>query len=463
MNTTISERSYRVLRAIAILALGIGLTRDLHEPWIGLHDWNGAFYSQLARNLLRYPLSVHHGMGVVAVGAAIPAPDESSIYATHPPGLVWLVAAAFAMFGEREAVARCVPIACSLGSLALLMTILRKRLGKGVAALTGLFVGFTPMMVYFGRMVNHEAVCLFFMLAAIACWDRLVDRALAGRALAGLVWAATAFFVIWVDWPGSLFMALYCGWLILMWRRGETRGTWVVAACAWSIVCITGLMVYLVYAGFDGRWADLYAVFLSRREALEVGTSPTLWSYTLDNLQWPLLILFPVGLVHYVRHALSTSIHRHKGPFTIDNLNILMATGLLWVLIFLRQYRIHNYWLYYLGPHIALCGALAVHGVHDLSRRKRSATWGAMIIIGIVVGFGIRGTAIYYDEVTCRPRDVEVWKQGNAMSKPTDRIRLAWDPRVIETHGGYRFVNIAPAQLAYYLDRAIDVDLGATK
>ena len=52
--------------AIALLCgmYAYGLTRDINEPWVGWHDWNGAFFSQLARNFLRYPFDVHRGMPI---------------------------------------------------------------------------------------------------------------------------------------------------------------------------------------------------------------------------------------------------------------------------------------------------------------------------------------------------------------------------------------------------------------
>ena len=127
------------LCVLAVLALyAAGLSRDLTEPWVGMHDWNGAFYSQLARNLLRYPWSEHHGVPIVAVGESLPPADERSFYATHPPGLVWLVAGAFAMGGEAESVARMVPIVASLASLLLLVPLVAAGRDRETAVVVGL-------------------------------------------------------------------------------------------------------------------------------------------------------------------------------------------------------------------------------------------------------------------------------------------------------------------------------------
>ena len=116
-------------RAVAIILIlyAVIILRDIRDPWTGLHDWNGAFYSQLARNLLRYPFDMHHGMPVVAVGDALPQDGEWSFYPTHPPGLVWCIAVSFRIFGEHEWAARLVPILASLATLSLLIRAIQVR------------------------------------------------------------------------------------------------------------------------------------------------------------------------------------------------------------------------------------------------------------------------------------------------------------------------------------------------
>ncbi|HUN80557.1 MAG TPA: glycosyltransferase family 39 protein, partial [Phycisphaerae bacterium] len=256
MSRTISPFSYRLSAAAIATLFAIGLTNDLSEPWIGLHDWNGAFYSQLARNLIRYPSEIHHGLGIVAMGAAVPPPEERSIYATHPPGIVWLVAGAFRVLGESEAVARCVPILFSLGTILLLMNVVKRRYGPIIALLTGLIYALTPLCVYFGRMVDQEPPCLFFMLAAVAGWDRVGASESRGWAIP--VWGFSMAAMIVIDWAGVLFAGLFGLWLILIDRRQRLRTT---LAATWLFICVAAMLIYLVYAGFNGRWADLWAVF----------------------------------------------------------------------------------------------------------------------------------------------------------------------------------------------------------
>jgi 4-amino-4-deoxy-L-arabinose transferase-like glycosyltransferase len=428
-----------------VVIFAVGLTNDLSEPWIGLHDWNGAFYSQLARNLLRYPVEVHHGMGVVAMGEGIPPPAERSLYATHPPGVVWLVAGAFEIGGQSEGVARCVPIAFSIGTILLLMQVVRRRYGLAIALLSGLIYTLMPMAIYFGRMVDQEPPCLFFMLAAVACWDSVNDPR--RGILATIGWMVSILAMVWIDWAGVLFAGFFFLYGFENPGARRTRLGW-----AWILAMVFGMLCYLVYAGLEGRWSDLWAIFTSRRGEAPEGAA-TLGQQTLANLGWGILAIGLLGLIIAMRDPRELISFIARG----DPLNVLAATGIVWLLLFLRQYRIHEYWLYYLGPHIAL---MAAYGVVSLARFVRPPRLGAIIatlaMIWLMVS-GIRGTAAYFRRITCKPQDVNTWKEINLATGPFDRVTLPFNPITEERHGGYVFHNVVSAQLAYYMDRPVTV------
>ncbi len=465
-----------MLLLLAVFAAG--LCRDISEPWVGLHDWNGAFFSQLARNLLRYPTSVHHGMPLVAVGAAAPPPAECSIYATHPPALVWLVAGTFRLLGESEITARLLPILASLGSLALLVGLVRRAHGRAAARLTGAIYALMPMSVYFGRMVNHEAICLFCILAAAAAWCVVSDAgATRGvRRWAGAGWAIAVTLGIWVDWPVLLFAGLFCLHLVgAAWRRRIDRRT-AVAAIGVVVLAAASMLAFLVYAGLDGRWADLGAVFLSRTGSGD-DAGPRMqapaqgaWAFTLANLSWPVLVCAVVGLLLGVRRVLSRRkatggelrAERRAGSRAASvGLSLVALTGLIWLLVFWRQYELHSYWMYYLSPAGALFAAQAFAAARRrLAGRSALISYGCLSILLVMTGvFELRGARDYFD--TAYPDlmyDVRAWKGIHDRTSPGDRLLLHRDAVRAESHGGYRFRNIVPPQLAYYLDRPFDVE-----
>ncbi|MBX3395897.1 MAG: glycosyltransferase family 39 protein [Phycisphaerae bacterium] len=504
-------RGWWVFIVLVVGIYAIGLCRDVTEPWIGLHDWNGAFFSQLARNLDRYPFGIHHGMPIVAVGSEVPPPTERSIYATHPPGLVWLVAGAFRVFGESEWAARVVPIVASAASLVLLVHLWRVAFGASPALIAAGFYAVMPMSVYFGRMVNHEAVCLCAMLAASACW---VQSCRSGPSASGdrgrLAPARDATFLTlfgtflvagcWIDWSSCLFAAVFLSYVLHRSRRrpvrdGEGRGgIGRQAAMLTALPVATGcaaMMAYIVYAGLGGRWADLAAIFFSRatddrgvapRPALAQGGD--VWQNTVENLSWPLLVLAAIGLV-----ARLLSLIRERSKESAGNeasasverrfaargaLAIIGVTGVIWLAVFPRQYALHQYWLFYLGPAIAMYAARAVLMLtrsrvgapsRDLSSptnlaagsaEGRIARAGCMLF---VMSLAWIAQFTYFDRgEQAIVQAVAGWRRIREVTGPDDRIILWRDPTWPERRGGYLFRNIVPPQFAFYADRAFTVE-----
>ena len=471
------SNGYQRFCVVLLLAVyAAGLTHGMSRPWTGMHDWNGAFFSQLARNLLRYPIEVHHGMGLVAVGEAVPPPEERSIYATHPPGLIWLIAAAFRLLGEAEWAARLVAVLPSLATLVLLVRILDRAWGRQTALLAGLIYSVLPMTVYFGRMVDHEAVCLFFMMAATCAWQELTAGDSSPgprRMIARLAWIVAILGAILVDWPGLIFAALFCIYVLIQWIRRR-----VDAASALMVVIVAALgaaatLAYLVYAGLDGRWGDLVAIFVSRateaegemvRKDLSAPGGP--WQYTVENLTWPMMLLAMIGAVMCLlagrasRAGLEAQDSGRPIAGRAGVLWILPATGVIWLCLFWRQYERHNYWLFYLGPAAAMFAAQAL-----LSLRERFTAYGRQpadgvmfAVMGAILAFAFHGTEDYFARISSPPDAVLAWAQINRATRPDDRMLLYSSPVLEEWRGDYRFRNLVPPQMAYYLDRAFDVE-----
>lgn len=466
-----------VLLVTAVYAAG--LSRELTQPWVGMHDWNGAFFSQLARNLLRYPLSLHQGMPIVAVGESVPPPEERSIYATHPPGLTWLVAGAFAVLGEGEWVARLVPIAASLGTLWLLIWLIDRGIGRRTAVLAGLTYSVMPMSVYFGRMVDHEAICLFCMLAALCAWRFIRRRDLSARARQGAwtLWVLSITCAIWVDWSGVLFACVFCGYAVIERRRGMVRGRTLAVVCAVVVIATAAMVTYLVEAGLAGSWADLIAIFNSRttgsRGEPEWSGDAALsrqWTYTVENLTWPIAALFVIGLL------LRSRVGRSKRPESSNyggtefdhGLGAVLVTALLWVCVLWRQYERHNYWLFYLGPAAAMHTAVAMTRLQiwidaAFGRGGRFALYASA---GVVIVFGLRGVDAYFERIWYPSDAVTAWRRlHDEQSRAGDRVLMLVNPIRREQRGDYHFRNIVPPQFAYYLDRSFDVtpDLPAVR
>lgn len=408
-------------------------------------------------------MDVHRGMPLVAVGLDAPA-SERSIYATHPAGLVWVLAATFAAIGESEAAARLTAVGASLLTLALWVRIVCRAGGREVAMLCGLFYSIMPMSVYFGRMVNHEAYCLLGMVLALSCWQDMVARGRSARhrwivvagCLAGLCLSMV------IDWIGVLYAGLFC--LHVARRRREVGDGVVAVTWAVSGLCVAGIMTHIVYGGLDGRWANLVAIFTSRSATLEPGGASLFWHNTVDNLTLPVMALAAVGLpanglVHRRTRPAGGSVTDEASSGGMDGGWILVVSGLGWLLIFRRQYQIHQYWLFYLGPMIALWSARGVLTIRDALRGFGAVVSHGLACAAVLIALLAcqRGVDDFFARRQCPMEFIEACRAMRAATVPDERVVLQGDPIVTEQFGSYVFRNITPPQLAYYLDRPFDV------
>lgn len=469
--TPLSHASRIAQLALLVIYAAI-LCRGIANPWTGLHDWNGAFYSQLARNLLRYPFDMHHGMPVVAVGDALPGDGEWSFYPTHPPGLVWCIAASFRIFGDCEWAARLVPILASLATLALICRAARERFGDAMALAAGGIYVLQPMAGYFGRMPDQEAPCLFLMLAAVLAADRHLyqtNRPLP-RLRPGFIWSICILAAIWMDWVAVILAALVSLRAVIARVRGQIATGHCLRIVAAPVIATILLVVYLLRVGFAGRAADLLAVFTARA-GVTVGTAGpdlhalTPWINTVDNLTLPVMALAIVGLVISSRRSLKAPSAPPNTSPKIDGLSLLGITGLIWVAVFWRQYLVHQYWLYYLGPSIA---NLAAAGILTIYHRLAAISAGTAKVVSALIAIGMVAASHFtmndlHKRVHCPPADITAWQSARkviltnwgtdrAKLNPPPPVILARNPIHIETRGNYSFRNIVPPQFAYYFD-----------
>jgi len=473
-----APRRSRLVAAIILILFAAILLRDVREPWTGLHDWNGAFYSQLARNLLRYPFDMHHGMPIVAVGDAAPADGEWSFYPTHPPGLVWCIAVSFRIFGEYEWSARLVPILASLGTLILLIRAAQMRFGNSTALVAAAIYALLPMAGFFGRMPDQEAPCLFLMLAAVLAADRHLFQSstTVARIRPGFTWTVCITAAIWMDWVAIILAALVCLRALHERIRGRITSGLCARIVAPPAAAIILLLVYLMHFGFAGRAADLFAVFTARAGVSVGSAGPALhaltpWTNTVDNLTLPIIALAVMGLVISCRRAASSPTEATVNSVSPSGLTLLAITGVVWMALFWRQYLVHQYWLYYLGPAVAIFAARAVVWLY----RTVAARWpiAAPAISAVLVVATIAASHItmmdLHKRVHCPMSDISAWRESRNIIIShwgTERFRLIPPPPTIlvrsplhiERRKTYAFRNIVPPQFAYYFDLTFIVE-----
>ncbi|MCK6483507.1 MAG: glycosyltransferase family 39 protein [Phycisphaerae bacterium] len=491
---------------LALLTLHAALlSRDAAAPWVGMHDWNGAYYSCLARNMLRYPFEVTRGLPVVEMGPHPPPVDEAVRYATHPPGLIWLISGSFALFGVSEAAARLAPIVCSLASLWLLMRITAGTLGRATAMIAGLLYAVMPMTAFFGRMVDQEAVALCFMLASWWGWFAYHGEVATGRSRAYClgVWALATLAAIWIDWPGVLSAGVV--FLDAVRRRAGLRrhspaasqhppapmargsGRLVALAALLPAAGTAAVLMLLVYVGMNGSWAAMRDMAFSRAEGDAVENIDSIrrdrsmrgggLQLTRDNFSDAVLVLACIGaaaslvgrrrargaedreqdsgIVEQQHAAANVPIAARLGTPNWIPFWVMTFVGGAWLALFWQQFLRHNYWQYYLAPTAVILAGVGVRAIHAGARRisDRLAQPTAVLILLATAGSSLVRVDDYFTRRSFSADYIRGWQDIASKLSPDESVALYGSFIEFDRRGAYSYRNLAPPHLVYYLDR----------
>lgn len=261
----------------------------------------------------------------------------------HGPFLFHTTAAGFFLFGDSDTTARLVP--ALMGTVLIAMSwLLRDRIGTwGVVAL-GLFLAFSPTLLYFSRFLRNDIYIAVWTLGLVVAIWRYVDGRqmrylVAAAALMALSFATkeTTFITI------AVFVLFFNGWVA--WQLGEqtcpTGGvrerdgrpwTWVdrgavavaVAPLAWVVVALWPL-IDRVRGGM--RWSERTAPM----DVLLILGTFTLPQFSAA-IQVPLEGLgVDLGASASAWFGLDPTVEARIGLITVATLLVLTATiGLMW-------------------------------------------------------------------------------------------------------------------------------------
>jgi 4-amino-4-deoxy-L-arabinose transferase-like glycosyltransferase len=366
------------LLASLLLVAARLLSYEIDRPWVGLHDFNGAVWSNVARNYNRYGFAATRFGQVNNYGSL--TPKTFSFYIHHPPLLPILVALSFRIFGESEASARYVPIVFSLGALVFVFLISKHFWGTLGASIASTALVATPHYLYLGRMVNHEPLTFFFIMGAAyfyALWRDSASR---------LSYALFAAFLIGGSlsgWP----MFIFIGSVFLLDVVLERR------VCKETLVLpLVGLVLFglfLVHVsllkGWESASADLVSIARTRTGQAPVASTGEydwvkvpgrVYFWLTLEFTWPMLALSLLGTaaIAFVRSS--------RSRLFLGLVLTLLVVALLFIVIFPQGAWHHDYWVFYfLGPF-----ALSAAVLGSLSFAKKWLNLAALMVSGVLVG-----------------------------------------------------------------------------
>jgi hypothetical protein len=378
----------RAAPLVAGLTLALLLALRIDAPWRFIHDDNGAFVQGLASAHLRAGLDHTRGQGFFlrrVDGGLVP-------YLHHPPLFPLAVAAAYRLTGRSDPlVTRLVPAGFHLAGLAGLF-LLGRMLFPTSPVTTALALGvfaIVPMSAYFGKMPNHEATALCWVIWALVLTESYRGRPRRAALLGAVTLWTLACFTAWGAYP---ILGAITG-LFLIEAISEKRPGARRAALALGLTFAASVMLVLGQIAWAGAGlgaagifeaADSWAVHRQglKRVARDLGVAIDFHRNYFANIPF----LFYVAWLATRARAL---LFRVKRPIS-EPTRLVLAGSLACIgLIFLfpRAIAVHAYNQFWFLPFESLAVAeLAVEGWDRLARRpalRRSLA--ALAVAGTLV------------------------------------------------------------------------------
>lgn len=359
---------WKLCAAALLILLGVVLCGRLSHPWTFNDDYNGAFWSQAARNFSQAGYLTSAGVPAPLYFGPPPIPPDA-LYVHHPTLLAGMMFVDRALLGESERAARCLPVFFSLLTAALLWLFVAWCAGRREAAFALAFYVAAPMELHYGQMVNFEAPELFFLLGALCCFHlwRLQRARLAG---AGLV--ICCLLAMWTDWLGYLLVIVLAGRLLVKERGSGAKMAGALVIAAFLSGCALLLQIHLAQ---PGAWHELFSAFRERSSHADLAggqftTAQWLqaqFSY-LTSLFNPAAILLAIAgaiLAYCVRGRLSA---REAAPLQIAT--DLFFIDAFYVCALRNQSYIHDFAsFYYLIPVAIFPAFLIEHILRGIESR----------------------------------------------------------------------------------------------
>jgi hypothetical protein len=339
-------------RAAAAVVFAFAAACSLHMvgnfwQW-GHNGYNGAAFSQAARNSLRFGI-----VGQAQYHTGLEPPPESAIYTHHPMMLHLHLVALLGMLGDDEWVGRLVPTAYTLLNLLMVFVIARRLGGPALGLLSAALFAVLPINLIFANMINHEQGGIFWCLVTVWAWTMWVRGGRWRYLLAACtaVTIATQF-----DWPGyyvAFFVAVHAvvlGWTrhrgMLRWRPEHT---WIAVFSAVVLVNFAGffLWIRLSQGSLDGM-RDSFAARTS--------SPPGYWRWLLVQIK-DMYGAVPLALL--AGWVATSAAGLRRGALQLVDVVALMflLAQAIHSTVFQQAGMFHSYWTYWLAPAVAIGGA----------------------------------------------------------------------------------------------------------
>jgi hypothetical protein len=383
----------RLLRhgIILIVVLHLALVSiHIRQPWVGADAFNGAFWSNVAHNYVKYGfLKTKFGQVTNYEYEVVKDSSGFRYYQNHPPLWPWILGVAFKVLGEGELQARLVSILFSAAGVFLLYKLLDGLYGRAAALIAAFLYATLPVTAFYGHHPNHEPLTVAFVLAVVLLYERWVRRGTTANFVLLIVVYLTAMIT---DWPAYLLSVLLPVHHLIARRR--IGRTWLFPVISVTVLCLHfGHSFFLRpdsfrYA-FDFLLGYMGVLGHAKNTQLHIPLAFSAGQYlrVVSNklavlLTLPALLAALFGLIPLLRDIKAGGQSR-ASALTVAVPSVLAMS---WVLIFWGQHFITNNWLYYLALPVSILCAMAARyfGRTDV-RELWSPTSPAVVFLCVLI------------------------------------------------------------------------------
>ena len=277
-----------IVMAAIMVFLAVMLLRNIGAPLLDQHSWRQTDTASFAQGLAEGAFDIMHPKFLAyypdRYGIEGAVESEFNFYPL-------LVAGLYRIFGVHDIIARLVSVIFSLGTALWVFLLGRRYLGRVAGWLGALFMGLSPLFVFYGRNVQPDATVLFLSVGALVFFTRWLDSDRWLDYVVALCLAALSF----LTKIPSLYMGIplfYAAWAKYRGRLFAQARLWIFVlvallpavayyAYARSNFYASGMTVYGIAGGWPGSGKfdtlgqllspDFYRVMLVRFRGMWLG------------------------------------------------------------------------------------------------------------------------------------------------------------------------------------------------
>lgn len=362
---------------------------EINEPWIGIHDFQGALFSLISRNI------EHYGFLNTSFGPVISWTGDQFYYYLHHPHLLWILGAFMCrILGDHEWVYRIISISFSAGTLILLHRLVKRLWDRDHAIVAIFFYSLIPMDAYYSRGYSYETAVSFFLLLMTLLYlnlletnrDRYYFLILIVFLLAGMI-----------GWPTYYILPMFAIHYHLYAGPGRES---IQKALLFILAGILLFLLFVLYTRFlTDSWTEsgLLEGFINRSGIPigEVGKkSYSLRSFILRQgersfrLLTPVAILLAFAWLYDAFKSFGASMRRSTAHCLVL---MFVMVAVIHVALFLDGAWRHEYWLYYFVIPVSMASSHSVIKIQRILRKHHSILSTVFLAI-VILTFGIEST-----------------------------------------------------------------------